>query len=97
MNVRVGLLLLVSIVGLLAAPLVGWPVVVRLPALLIPVPTCVAVPRRGEVLTTMVGRDDVTGGPSHAAQGWPRARRMVPGAFLHQECSRRATVTFALA
>ncbi len=88
MNVRVGLLLLVSIVGLLAAPLVGWPVVVRLPALLIPVPTCVAVPRRGEVLTTMVGRDDVTGGPSHAAQGWPRARRMVPGVFLHQECSK---------
>ena len=36
MNARVGLLLFVPIVGLLAAPIVGWPAVVRLPALLVP-------------------------------------------------------------
>ena len=36
MNARVGFLLFVPIVGLLAAPIVGWPAVVRLPALVVP-------------------------------------------------------------
>jgi hypothetical protein len=43
-----------------------------------------AVPGMGEILTTVIGRDDVPGGPRDAAQRGSRAGRVGPNVLLHQ-------------